>query len=626
MGPGRLRRSHTTSFAVSDSTERTILGFPPRLFAYVAGITGLAAPLLAIAGAHLASTPPSGRNWLGIGLFLALSLGADLRPVPLDEDGNSVSLAFVFIIASRLIFGWDVGIIIAAISIAPSEILRRSAPLRISFNSSAYAIAAASAGITSAFGGVSGSNDVVRLTLYAFLSGMIFIVVNTAVVAGAVALSENKPYSSSFSTLIRYSGPAFMIMAFLAALAANLWTIRPELLVLLAGPLFALTLYQRTALRSRIAVRDANTDNLTGLGNHRAYQAALRERIEDAERTGAEFSLGIVDVDDFKRINDTYGHQVGDDVLVALAEILRNANDAAYRCGGDEFALIFDGDGTGAFGRVTEIQEAVAGLGLTPVTISVGIASYPSQANEADGLQRMADGALYWSKHHGKNRSFVYSPKVVRIHSAKELEWETERMARLRAAKNIVRFVDAKDPSTANHSETVSALAAAIGLQLGLDENAVDQLALGGLLHDIGKIGIPDAVLQAPRGLTAEEFGAVKSHPALGYSLLEGLGIAPIDEWVLHHHEDWDGRGYPDGLAADEIPLGARIIRVADAFEAMTANRPYRPAQSVEYALTELHANVGTQFERSAVFALEACLASAPSSDKHRAALAFALA
>jgi len=612
---------------MSETAERSILGFTPRLFVYVTSMIVLAAAALALAGAHVAAAPPANDGaWLGIGLFLALALGSDLRPVPLDEDGNNVSLAFVFIIASRLIFGWDVAILIAAVSIAPSEIIRRKPVLRVSFNSAAYAIAAISAGITSAFGSF-GSNDVMRLTLYAFLSGMIFIFVNTAVVAGAVALSDGAPYSSTFSTLIRYCGGAFTIMAFLAALAANLWNIRPELLVLLAGPLFALTLYQRTALRSRIAVRDANTDNLTGLGNHRAYQAALRERIEDAERTGAEFSLGIVDVDDFKRINDTYGHQVGDDVLVALAELLRDApGPDAYRCGGDEFALLFAGDATTAFEHVTEIQETVANLGMTPITISVGIASFPSQANEADGLQRMADGALYWSKHHGKNRSFVYSPKVVRIHSAKELEWETERMARLRAAKNIVRFVDAKDPSTANHSETVSALAAAIGVQLGLDENTIDQLALGGLLHDIGKIGIPDALLQAPRGLTREEFEQVKAHPALGYSLLEGLGIAPIDEWILHHHENWQGDGYPDGLAGEEIPLGARVIRVADAFEAMTANRPYRPAQTLEYALAELHANTGTQFERSVVLALEGCLATVPSSDAHRAALAFALA
>ena len=332
-----------------------------------------------------------------------------------------------------------------------------------------------------------------------------------------------------------------------------------------------------------------------------------------------------MDVDDFKRINDTYGHQVGDDVLVALGEILGSARDGeAFRCGGDEFALLFAGDGTGAFERITDVQEAVAGLGLTPVTISVGIASYPGQADDADGLQRMADGALYWSKHHGKNRSFVYSPKVVRIHSAKELEWETERMARLRAAKNIVRFVDAKDPSTANHSETVSALAAAIGAELGLDEATVDQLALGGLLHDIGKIGIPDSLLQAPRALTAIEFEAIQAHPALGYSLLEGLGIAPIDEWILHHHENWDGTGYPDKLAGEEIPLGARIIRVADAFEAMTANRPYREAQSIQYALHELRSNAGTQFDATAVVAVEACLAAGLTHDRRQPVLAFA--
>ena len=399
-------------------------------------------------------------------------------------------------------------------------------------------------------------------------------------------------------------------MGFLAALAANLWTIKPALLLLLAGPLFALSLYQRTALRSRMALHDALTDNLTGLGNHRAYQASLRERIAHAKHDHTEFSLCIVDVDDFKRINDTYGHQVGDDVLVALAEILGIARDGdAFRCGGDEFALMFAGDATAAFERITEVQDAVAGLGLTPVTISVGIASYPGQADDADGLQRMADGALYWSKHHGKNRSFVYSPKVVRIHSAKDLEWETERMARLRAAKNIVRFVDAKDSSTAHHSETVSALAAAIATEMGLDENMVDQLALAGLLHDIGKIGIPDSLLQAPRALTAVEFETIKAHPALGFSLLEGLGIAPIDEWILHHHENWDGTGYPDRLAGDEIPLGARIVRVADAVEAMTSNRPYRIAQSIEYALDELREHSGSQFDSVVVAAVEAHLA-----------------
>jgi diguanylate cyclase (GGDEF)-like protein len=605
-------------------TEKTIIGLPPRLVAYVGTIVVAACFALGLAVGHLAFEPPRLTAWLGMGLFLGFGIIAELHPVPLDEKGSSVSLGFVFNIAALLIFGWAAAIPIAATSICVPMLIQRLPKIRAFFNGSAYALAAAAASLPRILGAVP-EHDVTRMSIYAFVGGMIFVLVNVGLVSGAVAFAEGAHYRETLSSILRYSGPALAIMAFLAALAANLWTIKPALLVLLAGPLFALSLYQRTALKSRLAMRDAHTDNLTGLGNHRGYQSALRERIAHAKHDHSEFSLCIVDVDDFKRINDTYGHQVGDDVLVALAEILANARDGeAFRCGGDEFALIFSGDGTTAFERITDVQEAVAGLGLTPVTISVGIASFPAQADDADSLQRMADGALYWSKHHGKNRSFVYSPKVVRIHSAKDLEWETERMARLRAAKNIVRFVDAKDPTTANHSETVSALAAAIGTELGLDESMVDQLALAGLLHDIGKIGIPDSLLQAPRGLTSEEFETIKAHPALGYSLLEGLGIAPIDEWILHHHEDWDGTGYPDRLAGEEIPLGARIIRVADAFEAMTANRPYRAAQSVEYALAELRANAGTQFEAPVVAAVEACVAQTAPARHQSPVLAFA--
>jgi diguanylate cyclase (GGDEF)-like protein len=472
-----------------------------------------------------------------------------------------------------------------------------------------YAISAwAAAAPVLLFGPIHGAQPA-KLTGYVLFGGAAHLVANVLLVSGAISISQGVPYRRVVLPGLRQGGGAFGIMVFLAALAANLWVMESWLLVLLAGPLFTLTLYQRSALHSRLAARDARTDNLTGLGNHRAYQAALRERVAEWERTDEPFSLCLVDVDNFKHVNDVYGHPAGDDVLVLIAEMLGAVQQGeAFRFGGDEFAVLCALDEMSAFRELEQVQHQLALIEASPagpVTISIGIASFPAHAQSPDDLQRTADGALYWSKQHGKNRSCLYSPSVVRIYSPDELERETERNARLRAAKNLVRFVDARDPSTANHSEVVSGLAEAIGLQLGVEAEMVDHLRLAGLLHDLGKIGLPDSILKAPRRLTPDEYAIVKRHPEFGHSLLDGLGIEPVEEWVLHHHEHWDGTGYPEGLAGEEIPLGARIILVADAFEAITADRPYRAAQSVDAALAELRDKAGTQFDPDVVDALE---------------------
>ncbi|HZC28991.1 MAG TPA: diguanylate cyclase, partial [Gaiellaceae bacterium] len=310
-------------------------------------------------------------------------------------------------------------------------------------------------------------------------------------------------------------------------------------------------------------------------------------------------------LDDFKRINDVFGHPAGDDVLVDVARLLRDVEGAeAFRFGGDEFALLFDADDGTASAALGTVQQSLArrdAVRHAPVTISVGISCYPNHADEAKSLQHVADGALYWVKRHGKNRSCIYSPSIVRIHSTADLEREAERSARIRAAENLVRFLDAKDPSTADHSEMVAMLAVGVGRELGLDEETIAQLRVAGSLHDLGKVGVPERVLHAPRPLTRDELDIVRRHPEFGHSLLDGLELAPIDEWILCHHERWDGGGYPHRLRAEEIPLGARIVHVADAFEAMTAGRPYAAARSRERALAELQAHAGTQFDPSVV-------------------------
>ncbi|HVA30032.1 MAG TPA: diguanylate cyclase [Gaiellaceae bacterium] len=595
---------------------KTICGLPARLALYIGAVTAVALPLVVVALAKIALHPPGIRTAGAVGLFFLLALVADLRPVAMDESGKSeVSIANVFMVSVAILFGWRYAVPLAGLSAALSFAITRSGLARILFNLSMYALSAGAAAVpVILFGAVHGGHPA-RLTAYVLAGGTLQLIANVVLVSGAISLSQNVPYHRVVVPGIRHGGAAFAIMSLLSALAANLWVMNSWLLVLLTGPLFTLTLYQRSALHSRLAAHDARTDNLTGLGNHRAYQTVLREMIDESRRTGTPFSLCLVDVDNFKHVNDTYGHPVGDDVLVRIGERLAGiAHGQAFRFGGDEFALIVSLDELSAYRELERVQQQTALVDASPegpVTISTGIATYPTHATDADELQRTADGALYWSKAHGKNRSCLYSPSVVRIMTPKELELETERNARLRAAKNLVRFVDARDPSTATHSEVVSALAEALGLELELDPATIDHLRLAGLLHDIGKIGLPDSILRAPRRLTNDEYEIVKKHPEFGYSLLDGMGIGPVDDWVLHHHEHWDGSGYPHGLAGEEIPLGARVILVADAFEAITADRPYRPAQTEKAALAELRACTGTQFDPDVVEALERYLAGA---------------
>ena len=308
-------------------------------------------------------------------------------------------------------------------------------------------------------------------------------------------------------------------------------------------------------------------------------------------------------------VNDTFGHPLGDQALVDLAGAMTaQGGGQAFRLGGDEFALILRAGEQAAYRLVDDLHQRVSGVRFAhgeTVTISVGLAGYPYHATDPDELEQIADGALYWAKKHGKNRSCVYSPSLVRIHTPAELELRAERSVRLRAAENLVRVVDAKDAYTGAHSESVSLLVEGIARELGLDDDVVEPLKLAGLLHDVGKIAISDRVLQKPTALTQEETRLMQTHPELGYSLLDGLQLEPVDTWIRHHHEHWDGTGYPNGLAGEEIPFGSRLILVADAYDAMTSERSYRRAATPDDALAELRTMAGRQFDPDVVAALE---------------------
>ena len=355
----------------------------------------------------------------------------------------------------------------------------------------------------------------------------------------------------------------------------------------------------------------ALTDNLTGLRNHRAFHEDLAREIERAARGAAPLGLVMLDLDGLKRANDTEGHQRGDEMIIAVAEGLRSTlrgSDAAYRIGGDEFAVILGGES--AWGAFRFAQRLHTNLELstsqTKVSVTAGVAEINGSENK-DVLIRHADLALIEAKRTSQ-KALIYSDGLEPHHAPVERDGAAEQHHRLTLTTALARAVDAKDSYTRSHSETVSEISSLIAEELGLPADHVAKIRLAGLLHDVGKIGISDAILQKPAKLNDREFEVMKTHATLGHSIVYAAELYEEAEWIRHHHERLDGRGYPDGLSGESVPLESRIILVADAFEAMTSDRPYRTGRPESDALEELERNAGSQFDPDCVAALRRAL------------------
>jgi diguanylate cyclase (GGDEF)-like protein len=350
--------------------------------------------------------------------------------------------------------------------------------------------------------------------------------------------------------------------------------------------------------------RLSDTDALTGLLNYRAIHQAVEKETARGRRYGAGFGLLVLDIDNFKRFNDTYGHPVGDQVLKRVADVFRRHTreaDLIGRQGGDEFLILLPETRPGGAAATAEnVLAAVSGQPYItadgqriPVHVSIGLACFPEDGDETNVLVAHADANLYASKRRGGN---VITSEELRKQRAGVT---TEAFDMLEA---LVTAVDNKDCYTRHHSDEVTEHALALAAAIGLSEESQRTTRMVGLLHDVGKIGVPDGILRKPGPLTHDEFEAVKQHPALGEALVREIpNLDEIRAAVVSHHERWDGTGYPRGLRGEAIPLLGRITSVADAFSAMTADRPYRKALSTEEAIAELRAGAGTQFDPTLV-------------------------
>jgi diguanylate cyclase (GGDEF)-like protein/PAS domain S-box-containing protein/putative nucleotidyltransferase with HDIG domain len=362
--------------------------------------------------------------------------------------------------------------------------------------------------------------------------------------------------------------------------------------------------------RALLAAR-ATTDQLTGLPNQATFHERLATEVDRARRHRHPLSLILFDLDHFKRVNDRHGHQAGDRALQELARRisrLTRAEDVLARVGGEEFAWILpETDAVGAWRASERARRAVASEpfgGIGPLTLSAGICDL-ERAGSPGELFRLADVALYWAKAQGRDASVRYAPEVVEVLSADARAAEIERGQKLGSIRVLARAVDAKDPSTQAHSGRVAELAARLAGRLGWPAERVALLREAGLVHDVGKIGVPDAVLFKRGRLGDAEIRRIRAHAELGAEIVAEALSPEQTAWVRHHHERIDGMGYPDGMAGPDIPEGARILALADAWDAMTAVRLYRPARDHDDAIAECRRERGRQFWSRAVDALE---------------------
>src|ERR687896_662669 len=484
-------------------------------------------------GVATVSFATSGPRPAVVGGVLALLVAAtfvEAHPVPIEGiSSEGISLAAVFIVGTAVIYGWAPAVIMGFLTRALIEIVQRRPIIRLSYNSAVYALGGAAAGM--AAGLAQDEAGVASLLLQVLLGAAAFYAVNIPLIAGIIARWAREPFLPLLRRSVYWTAVPFSIMASVSLMLSVLWERSPLLAIALVGPLVAIALYQRSVYSALKAMRLALTDPLTGLGNHRHFHERLQRELKNAEEQHAPLTLCFIDIDDFKKINDRFGHPSGDRVLSQVAGRLRQGGEA-FRLGGDEFALLLtDHDEGAALAAAHSVVERIASSDfdhIGTVTVSAGLATYPVQGHGRDELVRLADSALYWAKEHGKNRVRLYRPDVVELAELKRLAAGPDKAARYRAAASLAKAVDARDAYTGSHSQRVGELSARVAVRMNADPELVELIRLAGSLHDLGKLAIPEEILRKPGTLTDSERLVLERHPQIGFRMLDSLGVDPV--------------------------------------------------------------------------------------------------
>ena len=366
------------------------------------------------------------------------------------------------------------------------------------------------------------------------------------------------------------------------------------------------------------------TDALTAVGSRKLLEDKLQAECARAKRYKRQFSIAIIDLDNFKTINDVLGHAAGDDALRKLADCMKSqkrATDILTRYGGDEFVIIMPEtkakDAVILLERIRAKTQEIKVVEDLTMTISCGIAQSLSEpADSSREVMRRADLALYEAKSAGRNRVKIWDETMSKALSGNDIE--TRKITKLQrridglseqAEKvfiqsiwGLVQALEAKDSYTKKHSENVMHYAVGIAKMMKITPKQIDVIRRAAMIHDIGKIGIPDAILSKPGKLTPRERSVIEQHPLIAVRILEKMTFLEQEIAIVrHHHEKWNGQGYPDGTSNTVTPLGARIMAVADTFDALTSNRPYHNARPLTEAIEILVDSSGYDYDPRAV-------------------------
>jgi len=361
----------------------------------------------------------------------------------------------------------------------------------------------------------------------------------------------------------------------------------------------------------------ATFDKLTGVNNRQALLGALVSEVERASRYGRPLSVAFVDIDHFKTVNDNYGHATGDVVLRGVAQAIKDnlrASDQVGRYGGEEFMLLLTETDVEEGAILTEkLRNIVArqrfpiggGVDIS-VTISIGIAGGSGGQLRTENLVRDADAAMYSAKSLGRNQTYIFAepdedariPRAPISAAGRLRAMELGRAARDAATATLTSIIAPLPHYRGQPSALIASIVVAMARTLDLPPAEVERIRTAALLHDVGKVAVSQEILDKPTALTSAEWRSVVQHPRIGQVILEqAAALKEAVPIILHHHERYSGHGYPFGLRGNDIPIGARIVAIADAYDAMTHDRPYKRAMTHEMAIAELRRHAGTQFD-----------------------------